>query len=356
MTITGSNTTNFGFQKLGSNDDAGYSTINEVVDGVDTILNASDRLLKAGLTPTTGYTVKWDGADWISGTLDSAGIATSAIIADKIATGAVTSDKILDGTIAIGDLAFDPATQTELNDHASDTTSVHGITDTSTLSLKSGNTYTGTHDYTGATLTGTASLATSLAGGSAASVPYQSATGVTAMLANGTAGQVLTSGGTSVAPSWQATSIGEANIATNAVTEDKIASNAVTYAKLASDAKSFDVPTSGDGTGVYFTATGDFTSASLSTASAQNPVVISAASSPILLNLPNTVGTEGATITVCQTGTGEVTIKPKVDATATINGSTSNTYLVGGQYSVVTLLCLSNSGSNGTWIITGDYT
>ena len=376
MTITGSNTTNFGFQKLGSNDDAGYSTINEVVDGVDTILNASDRLLKAGLTPTTGYTVKWDGADWISGTLDSAGIATSAIIADKIATGAVTSDKILDGTIAIGDLAFDPATQTELNDHASDTTSVHGITDTSTLALKSGNTYTGTHDYTGATLTGTASLATSLAGGSAASVPYQSATGVTAMLANGTAGQVLTSGGTSVAPSWQATSIGEANIATNAVTEDKIASNAVTqakmaddsvgtaeiidsnvtYAKLASDAKSFDVPTSGDGTGVYFTATGDFTSASLSTASAQNPVVISAASSPILLNLPNTVGTEGATITVCQTGTGAVTIKPKVDATATINGSTSTTYLVGGQYSVVTLLCLSNSGSNGTWIITGDYT
>ena len=51
-------------------------------------------------------------------------------------------------------------------------------------------------------LTGTASLATSLAGGSGGTVPYQSAAGVTAMLANGTVGQVLTSGGTTVAPTW----------------------------------------------------------------------------------------------------------------------------------------------------------
>lgn len=150
----------------------------------------------------------------------------------------------------------------------------------------------------------------------------------------------------------------------NAVTQVKMADNSVgtaeivdanvTYAKLAADVKTFDVPTSG--AGVYFTSSGDFTAASLSTASVQNPIVIADhASTTIELSLPNTIGTEGATITVCQTGAATTVIKPKVGATATINGSTSNTYMLGAQYSVVTLLCLSNSGSNGVWIITGDY-
>jgi len=49
--------------------------------------------------------------------------------------------------------------------------------------------------------TGTAAKATNLAGGAASQIPYQSAPGVTAYIANGTAGQVLTSNGTG-APSW----------------------------------------------------------------------------------------------------------------------------------------------------------
>jgi hypothetical protein len=55
--------------------------------------------------------------------------------------------------------------------------------------------------------TGTAAKATSLANGAASQVPYQSATGVTAYIANGTAGQVLTSNGAS-APSWNGISGG----------------------------------------------------------------------------------------------------------------------------------------------------
>ena len=47
------------------------------------------------------------------------------------------------------------------------------------------------------------STSTNLAGGSAGSLPYQSAAGTTAMLAAGSAGQVLTSNG-AAAPSWQA--------------------------------------------------------------------------------------------------------------------------------------------------------
>jgi hypothetical protein len=48
----------------------------------------------------------------------------------------------------------------------------------------------------------TAGLATSLSGGVGGSIPYQSAAGTTAMLANGNAGQFLKSNGTTSAPSW----------------------------------------------------------------------------------------------------------------------------------------------------------
>lgn len=54
---------------------------------------------------------------------------------------------------------------------------------------------------------GTATTATNLAGGAASQLPYQTAAGTTAFLANGTAGQVLTSNG-AAAPSWGAISGG----------------------------------------------------------------------------------------------------------------------------------------------------
>lgn len=53
----------------------------------------------------------------------------------------------------------------------------------------------------------TAGLATSLTGGSGGTIPYQSSAGVTAMLANGTAGQILSSQGTTLAPTWIANSV-----------------------------------------------------------------------------------------------------------------------------------------------------
>lgn len=56
--------------------------------------------------------------------------------------------------------------------------------------------------------------ATNLAGGTASEIPYQSASGTTAFISNGTAGQILTSNGTS-APTWQnapATGISQAKV------------------------------------------------------------------------------------------------------------------------------------------------
>lgn len=285
-------TTNFSFTELNSTDNAGHTSINNVITSIDTILNASTRLLPAGLATTSGYTLVWSGGVLTTGQVDTAGIADGAVTAAKVAA--------------------DVATQAELDAHAADTTSVHGITDTSALALKSGNTYTGTHNFSGATI----------------NVPTAS-------------------------PGDNDTSAASTAFVTNAVANASAGVGTVNYAALTNDVKTFDVPTSG--TGVYFTTSGDFTSASLSTASAQNPLVIANSSSAITLSLPNTIGTEGATITVAQIGIGAVTISPKSGAAATINGSTTDVYYPNEQYSIVTLVCLSNSGSNGTWIITGDY-
>jgi hypothetical protein len=64
-----------------------------------------------------------------------------------------------------------------------------------------------------ATSATSATTATNLAGGIASQIPYQSAAGTTAFIANGTSGYVLTSNGTSV-PSWQT------NAASVLVTDD----------------------------------------------------------------------------------------------------------------------------------------
>ena len=66
-----------------------------------------------------------------------------------------------------------------------------------------------TGDITGNAGTATtATTATNIAGGAEASLPYQSSANTTEMLSNGTNGQVLTSGGTTVAPSWKTPSAG----------------------------------------------------------------------------------------------------------------------------------------------------
>ncbi|MDP2413450.1 hypothetical protein, partial [Daejeonella sp.] len=59
----------------------------------------------------------------------------------------------------------------------------------------------------------TAGTATNLEGGLGGQLPYQSAAGTTAMLANGTAGQVLQSNGTTLAPSWITASAGDMTLA-----------------------------------------------------------------------------------------------------------------------------------------------
>ena len=60
----------------------------------------------------------------------------------------------------------------------------------------------------------TATTATNIAGGAGGSVPYQTGAGATALLANGTVGQVLTSAGTTLAPTWTTPSGGGGDLST----------------------------------------------------------------------------------------------------------------------------------------------
>jgi hypothetical protein len=66
---------------------------------------------------------------------------------------------------------------------------------------------------TTATSATSATTATNLAGGLGGSIPYQTAAGTTAMLANGTVGQVLKSNGTTLAPSWGSAGTGDMTLA-----------------------------------------------------------------------------------------------------------------------------------------------
>ena len=64
-------------------------------------------------------------------------------------------------------------------------------------------------------ITGTANLATNLAGGGASRIPYQSAVSVTSFIQNGSSGEILTSNGSIIPPTWET---GFAGTAANALT------------------------------------------------------------------------------------------------------------------------------------------
>lgn len=175
----------------------------------------------------------------------------------------------------------------------------------------------------------TAGKATSIASGLVGQIPYQSSAGTTAFLATGPTGSVLTSQG-ATGPSW----------------------STVAYSSLGTDAKRYSVA-SGATAGTYFTASGDFTTASVSSVSTQNPLVISnAPTTTVALTLPVDIANTGDTITVVRLGAAATTIATKTTGVS-INGATATTtlYTLSAQYSIVTLICV---GTN-SWIIGGDY-
>ena len=116
------------------------------------------------------------------------------------------------------------------------------------------STATSATSATTATSATSATTATNLAGGAGGSIPYQSAASTTAMLANGTLGQVLTSNGGASAPSFQTASAGNltgdvtsvglaTTISANVVTSNMIVDGTIVVADLAAAVQEFLIPT-----------------------------------------------------------------------------------------------------------------
>ena len=132
----------------------------------------------AAISGTSGLLKKTAANTW---TLDTTsygtGTVTSVAAGSYLTGGTITTS----GTLAVDATSANTASKVVARD-ASGNFSANTIT---------------------ASLTGTASTATNLAGGGAGQLPYQSGSGATAMLAAGTSGQLLQSNG-AAAPTWVA--------------------------------------------------------------------------------------------------------------------------------------------------------
>jgi hypothetical protein len=163
--------------------------------------------------------------DIVNNAVTNAKMADNAIGNAEMLDNAITTTEILDGTITNADINVTAgiidtklatiSTSGKVSNSAT-TATASNTAGTIVLRDASGNFSAGTisatlngnaltaTSATSATSATTAGTASHLGGGAGGSIPYQSGAGTTAMLANGTAGQVLTSNGGTAAPSWSA--------------------------------------------------------------------------------------------------------------------------------------------------------
>lgn len=191
-----------------------------------TVVPSSDSSTKVATTAFVQSAISGAAAPTLSSVLTAGNTATNSITLNNTGVGANTikllpnngatdphieiSDGTTTNTIDKNGYTTRNSVQNTthyLNFSDSSATGTGAIQKTAGISCNPSTNIVSATTFSGA-LSGNATSATNLAGGLGGSIPYQSAVDTTALLANGTAGQVLTSQGTTLAPIWASASAG----------------------------------------------------------------------------------------------------------------------------------------------------
>ena len=164
--------------------------------GVTTAKIADDAVTTAKILNLAVTTAKLESYSSGSTGVTTAKIADLAVTTAKLADGAVTDVKITNGTITDAKLAT-ISTAGKVTNNATTAASINTL---SAIVARDGSGNFSAGIITAA-LTGNATTATSIAGGTAGAIPYQTGAGTTQFTNVGTAGQLLVSNGTA-APTW----------------------------------------------------------------------------------------------------------------------------------------------------------
>ena len=190
--------------------------------GLHVYTSAGWTLIGAGSWGTISGTLS-NQTDLVSALGAKADLVTGHVPLTQLASGTAAAGKYLDGTGAWTTLpSGGSGTVTTLSVTTANgvSGSVANATTTPAITLALGAITPSSVAATGAisaasftgpltgAVTGTSSLATAVVGGATGSLIYQSASNTTGFIAAGTSGYVLTSTGTSSAPTWQASSGG----------------------------------------------------------------------------------------------------------------------------------------------------
>jgi len=232
FSLTGVAFASLTFSNTGITGDASFTTL--TIPGIST--SGCLTINGSGVVSSTGVACGSGTSTWgsITGTLSAQSDLNTALNGKQATLVSGTNIKTVGGTslLGSGDIAVG-GSGTVTSVGLAGTANQITVTGTSpitnsgsfTLSIPNNPTLPGTTTGTfSGSLTGTASNATNLAGGLGGSIPYQSAAGTTAMLGNGTAGQVLTSAGTTLAPTWSTISSSTANALNSATTVVNVSS------------------------------------------------------------------------------------------------------------------------------------
>lgn len=191
-----------------------------------------------------------------------------------------------------------------------------------------------------------ATTATNIAGGLGGSIPYQSAVNTTALLANGTAGQVLTSAGTTLPPVWSSAG-GSQNLTQVLTTGNN--GGALNMTNLGSVTATSFVGTASSATNVITTQ--DDTAGTylipFQKTIGNNPLFVDNNLGPLTYN-PSAATLNTGSL-VCDATTGSVSVTNGTQASGTLTGSSFTTTGGGYTYHVIkttSSIVISGSLSN----------